>query len=191
MRASFERSAVAALVIWDHFLAGAEAASREHTNDCYDLAPNRQLYFSQKFADANPAAVDAILTGMSTSTTGRPAEKAQSRMNLLQALAFRRPSWKSPLTKLCDVRPVVAIAHLQRIAHAFYGLGRMRKLILVSSIVRKPASSRSLRLCKPAFLFFADKLGHRRTSGPIDLIAIISRSTHCFPVHSLRPQFNH
>src|SRR5580700_3841651 len=65
-RAAFERGAVDAWVIWDPFQAAVEAATGARTlTDATGLAPNRQFYFAdQKFANANPAAVDAILAGI-------------------------------------------------------------------------------------------------------------------------------
>ena len=65
-RAAFERGAVDAWVIWDPFQAAAEAATGARTlTDATGLAPNRQFYLAgQKFADADSAAVDAILAGI-------------------------------------------------------------------------------------------------------------------------------
>ena len=96
-RAAFERGAVDASVIWDPFQAAAEAATGARTlTDATGLAPNRQFYLAgQKFADADSAAVDAILAESPTSTDGLTARKGPLRRNSAPASAFRCPFWKS------------------------------------------------------------------------------------------------
>ena len=96
-RAAFERGAVDAWVIWDPFQAAAEAATGARTlTDATGLAPNRQFYFAdQKFANANPAAVDAILTGIADIDRWADGKEKTSRKNSAPASASRRLFWKS------------------------------------------------------------------------------------------------
>src|SRR6266567_4063535 len=65
-RAAFERGAVDAWVIWDPFQAAAEAATGARTlANGTGLAPNHQFYLAgQKFADANPQVIDAVIASV-------------------------------------------------------------------------------------------------------------------------------
>src|ERR1700761_1824586 len=62
-RAAFERRLVDAWVIWDPYQAAAEVATQARTlADGEGLAPNHQFYLgAQKFVDANPAVIDAVV----------------------------------------------------------------------------------------------------------------------------------
>src|SRR6202163_2041148 len=65
-RAAFERGSVDAWVIWDPFQASAEISigARTLVNGT-GLAPNHQFYLaSQKFADANPQVIDAVIASV-------------------------------------------------------------------------------------------------------------------------------
>jgi sulfonate transport system substrate-binding protein len=144
-RAAFERGAVDAWVIWDPFLAAAEAATGARTlANAVGLAPNRQFYFStQKFADASPAAVDAILAGI-VDIDHLVAGKDSAVANELSAgIGIPAAVLEVALKRLTyGVRPLDAevVADQQRIADTFYNLGLVPKRIVVSSAVRKPAS---------------------------------------------------
>src|SRR6476660_5369255 len=65
-RADFERGAVDAWVIWDPFQAAAEAATGARTlADGTDIVANYQFYIAdQKFTDANPQIIDAVLAAV-------------------------------------------------------------------------------------------------------------------------------
>jgi len=65
-RAAFERGAVDAWAIWDPFQAAAEVATEAKTlTDGTDTVTNHQFYLSsQKFLEADPKVVDAILAGL-------------------------------------------------------------------------------------------------------------------------------
>ncbi|RJE89174.1 sulfonate ABC transporter substrate-binding protein [Paracoccus onubensis] len=62
-RAAFEKGALDAWVIWEPFLAAAEAATgARQLTDGTDIVENREYYLaSRDFVDGDPAAVDAIL----------------------------------------------------------------------------------------------------------------------------------
>src|SRR5207245_6483715 len=65
-RAAFEQGAVDAWVIWDPFQAAAEAATGARTlTNGEGLVSNHQFYLASKsFVDANPKAVDAIVSSI-------------------------------------------------------------------------------------------------------------------------------
>jgi len=144
-RAAFERGAVDAWVIWDPFLAAAEAATGARTlANAVGLAPNRQFYFAtQKFTDASPAAVDAILAGIADIDQWAAGKDIAVAGELSAGIGIPAPVLEIALKRLTyGVRPLDAevVADQQRIADTFYGLGLVPKQIVVSSVVRKPAS---------------------------------------------------
>ena len=144
-RAAFERGAVDAWVIWDPFLAAAEASTGARIlTDATGLAPNRQFYFAtQKFADANPAAVDAIVAAITD--IDRWAERKEKTVaeELSAGIGIPAPILEVALRRQTyGIRPLddIAIADQQHIADTFYALGLVPKQVVVSRIVRKPAS---------------------------------------------------
>jgi sulfonate transport system substrate-binding protein len=144
-RAAFERGAVDAWVIWDPFLAAAEAATGARTlANGVGLAPNRQFYFAtQQFTDASPAAVDAILTGIADIDGWAAGKGGEVAAELSASIGIPAPVLEVALKRLTyGVRPLDAevVADQQRIADTFFSLGLVPKHILVSSVVRKPAS---------------------------------------------------
>jgi sulfonate transport system substrate-binding protein len=144
-RAAFERGAVDAWVIWDPFLAAAEAATGARTlANAVGLAPNRQFYFAtQKFAEASPAAVDAILDGIVDIDHWMASKDRAVADELSAGIGIPAPVLEIALKRLTyGVRPLDAevVADQQRIADTFYNLGLVPKQIVVSSVVRKPAS---------------------------------------------------
>jgi len=144
-RAAFERGAVDAWVIWDPFLAAAEAATGARTlADARGLAPNRQFYLAgQKFAEANPAAVDAILAGIGDIDRWAAGKESAVADELSAGIGIPASILEVALKRQTyGVRPLDAevAADQQRIADAFYGLGLVPKQIVVSNIIRKPAS---------------------------------------------------
>jgi len=144
-RAAFERGAIDAWVIWDPFQAAAEAATGARTlTDAVGLAPNRQFYFAtRKFADANPAAVDAILAGVGDIDAWAEHNESAVAQELSAGIGIPVPVLEVALKRLSyGLRSIddEAVADQQRIADTFYGLGLVPKQIVVSSAVRKPAS---------------------------------------------------
>src|ERR1700733_3845703 len=144
-RAAFERGAVDAWVIWDPFLAAAEAATGARTlANAVGLAPNRQFYFAtQNFADASPAAVDAILAGIVDIDHWMAGKDSAVADELSAGIGIPAPVLEVALKRLTyGVRPLDAevVADQQRIADTFFNLGLLPKHIVVSSVVRKPAS---------------------------------------------------
>jgi sulfonate transport system substrate-binding protein len=144
-RAAFERGAVDAWVIWDPFLAAAETAiGARRLVDATGLAWNRQFYLaSQKFADGNPAAVDAILAAIADLGQWAAGKDSEVANELSAGIGIPAPILEVALKReTYGVRPLDAevVADQQRIADTFYHLGLVPKQIVVSSVVRKPAS---------------------------------------------------
>jgi len=144
-RAAFERGAVDAWVIWDPFLAAAETATdARKLVDATGLAWNRQFYLaSQQFADANPAAVDAILAAVADLGQWAAGKDSEVANKLSAGIGVPAPVLEIALKRLTyGVRPLDAevVADQQRIADTFFNLGLVPKQIVVSSVVRKPAS---------------------------------------------------
>ena len=144
-RAAFARGVVHAWVIWDPFLAAAEAATGARTlTDATGLAPNRQFYLaSRKLANANPGVVDAIVAEIADIdrwATGREREVASELSagigipaSLLE-VALKRQTY--------GVRSLDAetVDDQQRIADTFYALGLVLKKVVTAAVVRKPGS---------------------------------------------------
>jgi sulfonate transport system substrate-binding protein len=144
-RAAFERGAVDAWVIWDPFLAAAEASTGARIlTDATGLAPNRQFYFAtRKFADASPAAVDAIVAAIADIDRWAEGKEKTVAEELSAGIGIPAPILEVALRRQTyGIRPLddVAIADQQHIADTFYALGLVPKQVVVSGIVRKPAS---------------------------------------------------
>ena len=134
-RAAFERGSVDAWVIWDPFLASAQATGRTRVlADATGLAANHQFYLgSRRFKDADVLRVfhDAI-AAIDTRTAADPAAAAKTlgpEIGLPEpvvATAVERQSW--------NVQPMNAglVADQQAIADAFYKLGLIPKAIRIS-----------------------------------------------------------
>lgn len=144
-RAAFERGAIDAWVIWDPFQAAAEAATGARTlADATGLAPNRQFYLaSQKFADANPAALDAIVAAVADIDKWADGKETAVAQELSADIGIPESVLEVALKRQTyGVRPLdaAAVTDQQRIADTFYALGLVPKQIVVSSKVRKPGS---------------------------------------------------
>jgi sulfonate transport system substrate-binding protein len=144
-RAAFERGAIDAWVIWDPFQAAAEAATGARTlANATGLAPNRQFYLASRvFADANPAAVDAIVSATADLDKWADGKETAVAQQLSAGIGISASILEVALKRQTyGVRPLDAetVADQQRIADAFYALGLIPKQIVVSSAVRKPTS---------------------------------------------------
>lgn len=144
-RAAFERGAVDAWVIWDPYLAAAQAATGAATlADAVGLAPNRQYYLAgQSFAETNPAVVDAIIAAIADVDRWADGKNAAVTEELSASIGIPAAVLEAAVKRLhYGVRAMddEAIADQQRIADTFYALGLIPKQVVVSSIVRKPSS---------------------------------------------------
>lgn len=143
-RAAFERGAVDAWVIWDPFLAAAQAATGARTlTDGTGLVSNHQFYLaSQPFAAAEPSLVQALLDDLAE--TGRWAEA-----NPKEVAALFGPRMGIPPAVLevalgrmgYGVRPLNerVVAEQQAIADTFHRIGLLPKPITVRDVVWKVA----------------------------------------------------
>ena len=140
-RAAFERGAVDAWVIWDPFLAAAQAAGRTRLlADASGLAPNHQFYVaSRRFADAGVIATfKAAIARIDHDTVADPraaARQLSAAIGLPEAIvadALARQSWA--------VAPMDAsvVADQQAIADRFLKLGLIPNAVKVADAV--PAS---------------------------------------------------
>jgi sulfonate transport system substrate-binding protein len=127
-RAAFERGAVDAWVIWDPFLAAAEAATGARTlRDGTGLVSNHQFYLAaQPFLDAQPDTVRAVveeLAAIERWAEANPKEVAGlfgPRMGIPAAVL------EVSLARMgYGVRPLTGavVAEQQRIADAFHRVG--------------------------------------------------------------------
>ncbi len=144
-RAAFEKGAVDAWVIWDPYLAAAEAATGGRTLATGEgLVPNNQFYLATgKYSAQNPQAVDAFVDAIAEVdkwAEKNPAAVAEVVSPLtgipapILAIALQRQSY--------GVQPIDAkvIAEQQKIADAFLALGLIPKPIVIADAIRKPRS---------------------------------------------------
>ena len=145
-RAAFEKGAVDAWVIWEPFLAAAEAATgARQLADGTGVVDNHQFYLaSRAFVDAHPEVVDIIVDSLGEIddwVNGQSA--ATSPSSSRRRSASRRRSSKSPSTG----RPTASsrstptvVAEQQKIADVFFELGLIPKAIKIADAVKKPQS---------------------------------------------------
>lgn len=144
-RAAFERGAVDAWVIWDPFLAAAEAATGARTlADGTGIVSNYQFYLSsKKFLESSPAIVDLILAQLSAvddwakGDIHAVAEQLAPSIGLPVAVvevALRRQAY--------GIKPVTSsvIADQQQVADLFFALGLLPKAIRISDAARRPGT---------------------------------------------------
>lgn len=144
-RAAFEKGAVDAWVIWEPFLAAAEAATgaRQLANGS-GVVDNHEFYLSSRdFLDAHPDAVDTILASLGEVDTwinanrsdvaGQFAPALGIPKEILEVAVQRRSYGVKPIT------PEVAAAQ-QKIADVFFNLGLIPSAIRIADAVKKPQS---------------------------------------------------
>src|SRR3981189_3593402 len=144
-RAAFERGAVDAWVIWDPYLAAAEAATSARTlSDGSGIVSNYQFYFSsKKFLENDPKIVDLVLAQLSEvddwakSDIHAVAEQLAPAVGLPVAVvevALKRQSY--------GIKPLsdAVIADQQQVADTFFALGLLPKQIRISDVARRPGT---------------------------------------------------
>jgi sulfonate transport system substrate-binding protein len=144
-RAAFERGSVDAWVIWDPFLAAAQAATGARSlADGTGLVKNQQFYLaSQAFAAKEPAVLQAIVADIAeidrwaAGNTDEVAALLSPRMGIpaavLQTALDRMGYGVQPLDE-------AVVAEQQRIADTFHGLGLLPKPITVKDAVWKASA---------------------------------------------------
>jgi sulfonate transport system substrate-binding protein len=139
-RAAFERGAVDAWVIWDPFQAAAETTAGARTLiDGTGLVANHQFYIAdQKFTDANPQIVDAVLAAVGDiDRWAKDNTKAVASIGIPAPILEVALAWQTYGVKPLDPQ---VVAEQQRIADAFHTLGLIPKPIVVATQVRRTGS---------------------------------------------------
>lgn len=144
-RAAFEKGAVDAWVIWEPFLAAAEAATgaRQLANGT-GVVDNHEFYLaSRSFLDAHADVVDTIIASLGEVDTWINANRDDVAQqfspalgipaDVLQVAVERRSYGVKPIT------PEVAAAQ-QKIADTFHELGLIPSAIRIADAVKKPQS---------------------------------------------------
>ena len=144
-RAAFERGSVDAWVIWDPFLAAAQAATGARTlADGTGLVKNHQFYLAtQSFAATEPAVLQGIIAdigeidGWAASNTAEVAALLSPRMGIpgpvLQVALDRMGYGVQPLD-------AAVTAEQQQIADTFHSLGLLPKPLSVKDVVWKASA---------------------------------------------------
>ena len=144
-RAAFERGAVDAWVIWDPYLAAAEAGTGARTlADGTGLVPNHQFYLAARsFAAAHGQALDAVTAAIgdvdvwAKDNTDAVAQELAPSVGIpapILSVALKRQTYG---IRALD-QPV--IDQQQRIADTFHKLGLVPKALGIAEAVRKPGS---------------------------------------------------
>jgi sulfonate transport system substrate-binding protein len=144
-RAAFEKGAVDAWVIWDPFLAAAEAATgARQLSDGTGVVSNHQFYlasraFSDEHADVIKIAFDS-LGEIDQWVRDNPKDVAAL---FSPALGIPAPILEVAVSRQAyGIKPIDddVVAKQQRIADAFVELGLIPKAIKIADAVRKPQS---------------------------------------------------
>ena len=144
-RAAFERGAVDAWAIWDPFQAAAEAATEARTLvNGTGLVPNHQFYLADRqFTDANPRAIDAILSGIAEIDAFAKGNTDAIAAELAPSIGIPAPILSVALKRQTyGVKSLDAgvVAEQQKIADVFYKLGLLPKPVQVNDAVRRPGT---------------------------------------------------
>ncbi|WP_395698274.1 sulfonate ABC transporter substrate-binding protein [Methylocella sp.] len=142
-RAAFEKGAIDAWAIWDPFFAAAESAiGARPLATAQGLAPNYQfLLGSRAFAQANPAAIDALVAAVNETTEWTHSDTDAAAAALAPSTGIPAPVLKIALKRQnFGAGPLGAqtIADQQAIADAFFKLGLLPKAIVVADATLKP-----------------------------------------------------
>lgn len=144
-RAAFESGKVDAWVIWDPFLAAAEAATGARTiADGTGLVDNYQFYLASRgFAAQRGDVVKAILEELNAVDQWVSANTAEAAKTLAPGVGIPAPILKVSLDRLAyGVRPITPeiVEAQQKIADTFHRVGLLPKPITVRDAVWTPAS---------------------------------------------------
>jgi sulfonate transport system substrate-binding protein len=144
-RAAFERGAVDAWVIWDPFLAAAEAATGARTlADGTGIVANYQFYFSsKKFLESDPKIVDLVLSQLSEVDGWARNDIHAVAEQLAPAIGLPVPVTEVALKRQAyGIKPITdaVIADQQQVADTFFALGLLPKQIRISDVARRPGT---------------------------------------------------
>jgi sulfonate transport system substrate-binding protein len=144
-RAAFEKGAVDAWVIWDPFLAAAEAATgARQLSDGTGIVENHQFYLaSQKFADAHPDIVQIAFDSLNEVDAWVKANPKDVAAQFSPLLGIPAPVLEVAVGRQAyGIKPIDAdvVAKQQKIADTFFELGLIPKAIKIADAVKKPQS---------------------------------------------------
>lgn len=144
-RAAFERGAVDAWVIWDPFLAAAQAATGARTlADGKGLVKNHQFYLAtQSFAATEPEVVQGIIEDIAEIDRWAAGNTPEVAALLSPRMGIPAPVLQVALDRMgYGVLPVddAVTAEQQHIADTFHGLGLLPKPIAVKDVVWKASA---------------------------------------------------
>jgi sulfonate transport system substrate-binding protein len=140
-RAAFERGAVDAWVIWDPYLAAAEAATGARTlSDGAGIVANTQFYLGARgFAAASPQVLEAVLAELREVDAWARRDIAAVAAQLGPAVGIPVPIVEVALKRQSyGIKPIDpgALAEQQKIADAFGQLGLLPAPIKVADAAR-------------------------------------------------------
>lgn len=144
-RAAFEKGAVDAWVIWDPFLAAAEAATgARQLADGTGVVQNHQFYLaSRSFAEAHPDVVDTIFQSLGEVDQWVKASSSEVAAQFSPALGIPAPILEVAVGRQAyGIKPIDAevVAQQQKIADTFFELGLIPKAIKIADAVKGPQS---------------------------------------------------
>lgn len=144
-RAAFENGSVDAWVIWDPYLASAQAATGARTlSTAEGIAGNLQFYLADKsFATRNPQIVGAITDAVREVDDWEAAHPDAAAAELAEAIKLPVPVVATALGRqahgVAPLSPEVT-AGQQAVADAFLALHLIPKKLDVASVVWKPGT---------------------------------------------------
>ncbi len=144
-RAAFERGAVDAWVIWDPYLASAQAATGARTLATGEgLAGNIQFYLADRtFAGANPKAVGAIVDAVREVDDWEGAHPDEAAAELSDAIKLPKDVVATALARqahgVAPLSPAVTLGQ-QEVADTFLALHLIPKKLDVGAVVWKPGT---------------------------------------------------
>jgi len=144
-RAAFEKQAVDAWVIWEPFLAAAEAATgaRQLANGA-GLVDNHEFYLaSRNLIDTRPEAVETILASLGEVATWINANRGDVAKQFSPALGIPEDVLAVAVQRRSyGVKPITSevVASQQKIADTFHELGLIPAAIRIADAVKKPQS---------------------------------------------------
>ena len=144
-RAAFEKGAVDAWVIWDPFLAAAEAATGARTlRNGEGIVENHQFYLSSRsFAEAHPDIVNVIYDSLGEVDAWVRSNPGEVAAQFSPALGIPAPILEVAVGRQAyGIKPIDddVVAKQQKIADTFFELGLIPKGIKIADAVQRPQS---------------------------------------------------
>ena len=132
-------------MIWDPFLAAAEAATgARQLADGTGIVDNHQFYLaSRAFAEAHPDVVDVIFESLGEVDEWVKANPGEVAAQFSPALGIPAPILEVAVARQAyGIKPIDddVVAEQQKIADTFFELGLIPKAIKIADAVRRPQS---------------------------------------------------